>query len=92
VSHPRTDGAGGEPDVTPPFAAIACRTPTDRDHSQAPPGSARSPLDASRNRTVIQRVTGQPWEMVYDGFWNTVYAKHLHDTQGWQPWTCRHAA
>lgn len=37
-------------------------------------------------------VTGQPWHMVYDAFWNTVYAKYLYDTQGWQPWTCRHAA
>lgn len=37
-------------------------------------------------------VTGQPWYMVYDAFWNTVFAKHLYDRQGWQPWTCRHAA
>lgn len=37
-------------------------------------------------------VTGQPWHMVYDGYWNTLYAKYLYDTQGWRPWACRHAA
>ena len=40
----------------------------------------------------FERVTGQPWDQVYDAHWNTVYAKHLYDTQGWQPWTCRYAA
>jgi hypothetical protein len=49
-------------------------------------------INARYHRTGFQQVTGQPWEMVYDAFWNTVYAKHLYDTQGWQPWTCRHAA
>lgn len=44
------------------------------------------------HRGQFTEVTGQPWDMIYDGFWNTVYAKHLYDTQGWQPWTCRHAA
>jgi hypothetical protein len=34
-------------------------------------------------------VTGQPWSAVYDPYWNTVYAKHLYDTQGWRPWTCK---
>jgi len=49
-------------------------------------------INATYHRTSFEQVTGQPWEMVYDGFWNTVYAKHLYDTQGWQPWTCRYAA
>ncbi len=33
-------------------------------------------------------VTGQPWSAVYEPLWNAVYAKHLHDRLGWQPWTC----
>jgi hypothetical protein len=41
------------------------------------------------HRAKFQEVTGQPWDMVYDGFWNSVYAKYLHDTQGWHPWTCK---
>ena len=48
-------------------------------------------INAVHERKFVE-VTGQPWHMVYDGFWNTVYAKYLYDTQGWQPWTCRHAA
>lgn len=44
------------------------------------------------HRQKFVEITGQPWHMVYDGFWNTVYAKHLYDTQGWRPWTCRYAA
>lgn len=37
-------------------------------------------------------VTGQLWHMVY-AFRNTVDAKHLDDTQGWQPWVSpRHHA
>ena len=44
------------------------------------------------HRDEFVQVTGQPWEKVYAPFWNTVDAKHLYDTQGWQPWTCRHAA
>lgn len=48
-------------------------------------------INATYHRTSFEQVTGQPWHMVYDAFWNTVYAKHLYDTQGWQPWTCRHA-
>jgi hypothetical protein len=49
-------------------------------------------INATYHRTSFEQVTGQPWSMVYDAFWNTVYAKHLYDTQGWQPWTCRDAA
>ena len=44
------------------------------------------------HRASFEQVTGQPWHMIYDGFWNSVYAKHLYDQQGWQPWTCRYAA
>ncbi len=39
---------------------------------------------------AFTQVTGQPWSKVYDPFWNAVYAKHLHDRLGWQPWTCRY--
>ena len=48
-------------------------------------------INAVHQRKFVE-VTGQPWHMVYDGFWNTVYAKYLYDTQGWQPWSCRWAA
>jgi hypothetical protein len=48
-------------------------------------------INAVHERKFVE-VTGQPWHMVYDGFWNSVYAKYLYDTQGWSPWTCRHAA
>jgi hypothetical protein len=41
------------------------------------------------HRENFTRVTGRPWSAVYDPYWNTVYAKHLYDTQGWRPWTCR---
>jgi len=44
------------------------------------------------HRPEFVEVTGQRGAMVYDGFWNTVYATHLYDTQGGQPWTGRHAA
>lgn len=37
-------------------------------------------------------VTGHPWGDVLDPYLNTVYAKHLHDEQGWRPWSCRWAA
>ena len=49
-------------------------------------------INSRYHRTSFEQVTGQPWDMVYDAFWNTVYAKHLYDTQGWQPWSCRYAA
>lgn len=49
-------------------------------------------INATYHRASFEEVTGQPWSMVYDAFWNTVYAKHLYDRQGWQPWTCRDAA
>ncbi len=45
-------------------------------------------INGVHERTFVE-VTGQPWDMVYDGYWNTVYAKHLYDTQGWSPWTCQ---
>lgn len=48
-------------------------------------------INGVHQRTFVE-VTGQPWSMVYDAFWNTVYAKYLYDTQGWKPWTCRDAA
>ena len=49
-------------------------------------------INARYHRASFEQVTGQPWHMVYDAFWNTVYAKHLYDQQGWAPWTCRYAA
>lgn len=41
------------------------------------------------HRGDFERVTGQPWSMVYDPYWNSHYAKWLYDQQGWGPWTCR---
>lgn len=49
-------------------------------------------INSRYHRASFEQVTGQPWTKVYDAYWNTVYAKHLYDTQGWQPWTCRDAA
>ena len=41
------------------------------------------------HRAEFERVTGQPWSKVYDARWNTVYARHLHASQGWRPWSCQ---
>lgn len=41
------------------------------------------------HRADFEQVTGQPWSSVFDPFWNTVYARHLYDGQGWRPWTCQ---
>lgn len=41
------------------------------------------------HRQQFEQVTGQPWSAVYDSYWNAVYAKWLHEQQGWSPWTCR---
>ena len=41
------------------------------------------------HRPEFERVTGQPWSKVYDARWNTVYARHLYDSQGWRPWSCQ---
>jgi hypothetical protein len=41
------------------------------------------------HRPAFSRVTGQPWSEIYNPEWNTRFAKHLYDTQGWRPWTCR---
>jgi hypothetical protein len=38
---------------------------------------------------TFTQVTGQPWSERYHPHWNTVFAKHLYDTQGWGPWTCK---
>lgn len=46
----------------------------------------------SVHRDDFEAVTGQSWSMVLDAYWNTVYARHLYDDQGWRPWTCRWAA
>lgn len=46
-------------------------------------------INAYYHRAAFERYTGQPWSQVYDPFWNAVYAKHLYDRLGWQPWTCR---
>ena len=49
-------------------------------------------INSRFHRASFERVTGQPWDAVYNPYWNSVYAKHLYDTQGWSPWSCRHAA
>lgn len=35
------------------------------------------------------QVTGQSWDKVYDPYWNALYARHIYNTQGWSPWSCR---
>jgi hypothetical protein len=44
------------------------------------------------HRADFETVTGQPWSSVLDAYWNSVYAKKLHDEQGWDPWACGWAA
>ncbi len=41
------------------------------------------------HRGTFEQVTGQQWGAVYDPYWNTIYAKHLVDQSGWQPWACK---
>lgn len=45
-------------------------------------------INARWHRETFERVTGQPWSQVYDPMWNALYAKWLHDQQGWAPWSC----
>lgn len=44
------------------------------------------------HRADFEAVTGQPWSMVLDGYWNAVYAEKLWRALGWGPWSCRWAA
>lgn len=42
------------------------------------------------HRSSFVEVTGQPWSMRYDAFWNTAFAKWLFDQSGgWGPWACQ---
>lgn len=41
------------------------------------------------HRRNFEAVTGQPWSMVYDAYYNSQYARRLYDGSGWRPWTCR---
>lgn len=41
------------------------------------------------HRANFEAVTGRPWDERYNPKWNTVYAKHLYDSSGWGPWTCK---
>lgn len=43
----------------------------------------------SVHRGSFQQVTGQQWNRVYDSYWNSMFAKHLFDRQGWGPWSCK---
>lgn len=40
------------------------------------------------HRGTFESVTGAPWSAVYDAEANTIFAKWLHDQQGWGPWAC----
>lgn len=45
------------------------------------------------HRADFEAVTGQSWSSsVLTAYWNTMYAKHLYDAEGWRPWACRWAA
>lgn len=41
------------------------------------------------HRSAFSQVTGRPWAEIYNPVWNARFAKHLYDSQGWRPWTCR---
>jgi hypothetical protein len=41
------------------------------------------------HRGNFEAITGQPWEMVYDAYYNSQYARRLYDASGWRPWTCQ---
>jgi hypothetical protein len=41
------------------------------------------------HRGNFEAITGQPWDMVYDAYYNAQYARRLYDASGWRPWTCR---
>jgi hypothetical protein len=43
----------------------------------------------SVHRATFEQVTGQPWSMVYDPYWNTFFAHYLYAQQGWGPWSCQ---
>lgn len=45
-------------------------------------------INATYNRADFERVTGQPWSMVYDPGTNVRYAAWLFGQRGWQPWYC----
>jgi hypothetical protein len=41
------------------------------------------------HRDQFTAVTGQPWDAVYDAYYNSHYARHLYNQSGWQAWACR---
>jgi hypothetical protein len=43
------------------------------------------------HRSTFTAVTGQPWEAVYNAYYNSQFARHLYNQSGWQPWGCRGA-
>jgi Transglycosylase SLT domain len=43
----------------------------------------------SVHRDAFTSVTGQPWSSIYDPYYNSQYARHLYNRQGWSPWGCR---
>lgn len=92
--------AGGSPTLEAQARRVAaCESGNGGDFATVNP-AAVSPtndhglmqINARYHRAAFEQVTGQPWHRVYEPFWNAVYAKHLFDRLGWQPWTCRWAA
>jgi hypothetical protein len=45
----------------------------------------------SVHRSAFTSVTGQPWDAVYNAYYNAQFARHLYNSSGWQPWGCRNA-
>ena len=59
--------------------------------SAVSPGGGNHGLFQINNvhRENFTAITGQPWEAVYDPYYNSQYARRLYDGRGWAPWTCQ---
>jgi Transglycosylase SLT domain len=43
------------------------------------------------HRVDFERVVNAPWSMVFNPWFNSMYAAHLFHAQGWGPWSCKRA-
>jgi hypothetical protein len=78
------------PEVAPAATRVA-RCESSLNPAAMSPGGGNHGLFQINNvhRDAWQRVTGVSWSFRYDPYFNSVYAKHLYDAQGWRPWTCK---
>lgn len=72
-------------------AIVACETGGTWDPYAVSPTNDHGifQINATYHRAAFERFTGQPWSKVYDPQWNAAYARHLYNTSGWRPWSCR---